>query len=138
MCDIYGDGDRRSGVYTLCVCVYDQVFTLYVCMMMITGDQVARYTELNYLKPVTDVAYHPRDHILAICSLGENQPVLIYKYDPFSEWNIFFNGERIKIVLVGLSSMRLTGIQMSHCLRLSGMFMNKCPETVWDVAESVT
>ena len=85
MCVIYGDGDRRSGVYTLCVCVYDQVFTLYVCMMMITGDQVARYTELNYLKPVTDVAYHPRDHILAICSLGENQPVLIYKYDPFSE-----------------------------------------------------
>ena len=54
-------------------------------MMMITGDQVARYTELNYLKPVTDVAYHPRDHILAICSLGENQPVLIYKYDPFSK-----------------------------------------------------
>ena len=84
-CVIYGDGDRGSGVYTLCVCVYDQVFTLYVCMMMITGDQVARYTELNYLKPVTDVAYHPRDHILAICSLGENQPVLIYKYDPFSE-----------------------------------------------------
>ena len=78
----YDDGDRGSGVYT--VCVYDQVFTLCV-FMMITGDQVARYTELNYLKPVTDVAYHPRDHILAICSLGENQPVLIYKYDPFSE-----------------------------------------------------
>ena len=53
---------------------------------MMTGDQVARYTELNYLKPVTDVAYHPRDHILAVCSLGENQPVLVYKYDPFSKW----------------------------------------------------
>ncbi|KAL8612119.1 hypothetical protein ACOMHN_013998 [Nucella lapillus] len=49
-----------------------------------TGDQVARYTELNYLKPVTDVVYHPRDHILAVCSLGENQPVLVYKYDPFT------------------------------------------------------
>lgn len=49
-----------------------------------TGDQVARYTELNYHKPVTDVAYHPRDHILAVCSLGENHPILVYKYDPFT------------------------------------------------------
>ncbi|XP_025109171.1 jouberin-like isoform X1 [Pomacea canaliculata] len=49
-----------------------------------TGDQVARYTELNYHKPVTDVAYHPRDHIIAMCSLGENQPILVYKYDPFT------------------------------------------------------
>ena len=79
------------GVHTLCVwpgvhtlCVWPGVHTVFM-MMMITGDQVARYTELNYLKPVTDVAYHPRDHILAICSLGENQPVLIYKYDPFSK-----------------------------------------------------
>ena len=58
----------------MCVCV------------LVTGDQVARYTELNYMKPVTDVAYHPRDHILAVCCLGENQPVLLYKYDPFSEY----------------------------------------------------
>ncbi|KAK7492879.1 hypothetical protein BaRGS_00015826 [Batillaria attramentaria] len=49
-----------------------------------TGDQVARYTELNYRTPVTDVAYHPRDHILAVCSLGENHPVMVYKYDPFT------------------------------------------------------
>ncbi|XP_076440565.1 jouberin-like [Babylonia areolata] len=49
-----------------------------------TGDQVARYTELNYVRPVTDVAYHPRDHILAVCSLGENQPIFVYKYDPFT------------------------------------------------------
>ena len=37
MCVIYDDGDRRSGVYTVCVCVYDQVFTLCVFMMMVTG-----------------------------------------------------------------------------------------------------
>ncbi|KAI8787355.1 jouberin [Biomphalaria glabrata] len=47
-----------------------------------TGDQVAVYTQLNYIMPVTDVHYHPRDHMLAICSLGENQPIYIYKYDP--------------------------------------------------------
>ena len=35
----YDDGDRGSGVYT--VCVYDQVFTLCVLfMMMVTGDRV--------------------------------------------------------------------------------------------------
>ncbi|XP_071116994.1 jouberin-like [Haliotis cracherodii] len=47
-----------------------------------TGDQVARYSDLNYQRPVTDLDYHPRDHILAICSLGDNQPVLVYNYDP--------------------------------------------------------
>ena len=41
VCVIYDDGDRRSGVYTVCVCVYDQVFTLCVLfMMMVTGDRV--------------------------------------------------------------------------------------------------
>ena len=59
----------------------------------------------------------------------------------------FKMGKGIKIVLVGLSSVRLTGIWMSHCLRLTGMCVNQCPETgmcmnqcpeaVWDVAESV-
>ncbi|KAH9498473.1 Jouberin [Bulinus truncatus] len=47
-----------------------------------TGDQVAVYTQLNYNMPVTDVHYHPRDHMLAICSLGDNQPIYVYKYDP--------------------------------------------------------
>ncbi|XP_035826372.1 jouberin isoform X2 [Aplysia californica] len=47
-----------------------------------TGDQVAVYTQLNYQKPVTDVCYHPRDHMLAVCSLGSNHPVYLYKYDP--------------------------------------------------------
>ena len=49
----------------------------------------------------------------------------------------FKMGKGIKIVLVGLSSVRLTGIWMSHCLRLTGMCVNQCPEAVWDVAESV-
>ncbi|XP_062592731.1 jouberin-like isoform X1 [Saccostrea cucullata] len=47
-----------------------------------TGDQVAMFSELNYQYPVTDVEYHPRDHMMALCSLGDNQPILIYNYDP--------------------------------------------------------
>ena len=49
-----------------------------------TGDQVAVYTQLNYHGPVTDVDYHPRDHMLAVCSLGSNHPIYLYKYDPQS------------------------------------------------------
>lgn len=48
----------------------------------IVGDQVAMFSELNYQFPVTDVAYHPRDHMMALCALGDNQPILIYNYDP--------------------------------------------------------
>ncbi|XP_052095753.1 jouberin-like isoform X1 [Mytilus californianus] len=47
-----------------------------------TGDQVVMYTDLNYRNPVTDVDYHPRDHMIAMCSVGENQPIIIYNYDP--------------------------------------------------------
>ncbi|WAR23286.1 AHI1-like protein [Mya arenaria] len=46
-----------------------------------TGDQMIMYSELNYQNPVTDVHYHPRDHMVAFCSLGENHPVLVYSYD---------------------------------------------------------
>ncbi|KAK6171988.1 hypothetical protein SNE40_018397 [Patella caerulea] len=47
-----------------------------------SGDQVAKYSELNFQQPVTDIDYHPRDHIIAISSFGENQPVLLYDYNP--------------------------------------------------------
>ena len=39
------------------------------------------YSDLKYQNPVTDVDYHPRDHMIAFCSLGENHPVLLYSYD---------------------------------------------------------
>ncbi|OWF48871.1 jouberin-like isoform X4 [Mizuhopecten yessoensis] len=48
-----------------------------------TGDQVAMYSELNYRHPVTDIDYHPRDHMYAACSLGDNQPIVVYDYDPY-------------------------------------------------------
>nr|XP_006825179.1 PREDICTED: jouberin-like [Saccoglossus kowalevskii] len=46
-----------------------------------TGDQVAIYSDLGYTNPVSDVAYHPFDHMIAFCSFGENHPVQIYNYD---------------------------------------------------------
>ena len=50
-------------------------------MCIISGDQVAQYNELGYRKPVSDVDYHPHDHIVAFCSFGEHHPVILYKYD---------------------------------------------------------
>ncbi|KAI0209499.1 Jouberin [Lamellibrachia satsuma] len=46
-----------------------------------TGDQVAVYTELGYQSPVSDVQFHPHDHIVAFCAFGDNHPVLVYKFD---------------------------------------------------------
>ena len=51
----------------------------------LAGDQVAMYSELNYKEPVTDVDYHPRDHLMALCCLGPNQPILIYNYNSHSK-----------------------------------------------------
>ena len=55
--------------------------TCDVMIMYISGDQVVMYSDLKYQNPVTDVDYHPRDHMIAFCSLGENHPVLLYSYD---------------------------------------------------------
>ncbi len=46
-----------------------------------TGDQVAMYSNLGYTRPVSDVAYHPLDHMIALCGLGEGHQVLMYRYD---------------------------------------------------------
>ncbi|XP_062517863.1 jouberin-like [Corticium candelabrum] len=45
-----------------------------------SGDQVAVYSDLGFGRPVSDVAFHPHDHMAAFCSFGDNQPILIYKY----------------------------------------------------------
>ena len=42
---------------------------------------MASYKELGYKSPVTDVDFHPHEHMVAFCSYGENHPVLVYKYD---------------------------------------------------------
>ncbi|XP_064624696.1 jouberin-like isoform X2 [Lineus longissimus] len=47
-----------------------------------TGDQVAMYSELSYSHAVSGVDFHPHDNIVAFCSYGEQQPVLVYTFDP--------------------------------------------------------
>ena len=42
---------------------------------------MASYNDLGLASSVSCVAFHPHDHIVAFCSLYEDSPVLIYKYD---------------------------------------------------------
>ncbi|XP_071808073.1 jouberin-like isoform X3 [Asterias amurensis] len=46
-----------------------------------TGDQIAVYSSLGYKFPVTDVDYHPHEHMVAFCSRGEGHPIQVYVYD---------------------------------------------------------
>lgn len=47
-----------------------------------TGDLVSVYTSFGYHHAVSDVQFHPLDHIIAFCSFGVSHPVLVYHYDP--------------------------------------------------------
>lgn len=42
---------------------------------------MAMYSELSFGTPVCDVDFHPHDHAVAFCSFGDDQRVLIYKFD---------------------------------------------------------
>ncbi|RXN00136.1 Jouberin [Acipenser ruthenus] len=44
-------------------------------------DQVAVYSELCYSSPLRDVAFHPHEHMVALCAFGPNLPVHVYLYD---------------------------------------------------------
>ncbi|XP_032238499.2 jouberin isoform X2 [Nematostella vectensis] len=46
-----------------------------------TGDIVSIYTSLAYEHAVSDVDFHPLDHLIVFCSFGNSQPVLVYKYN---------------------------------------------------------
>ncbi|GAB6023618.1 Jouberin, variant 2 [Chamberlinius hualienensis] len=48
----------------------------------VIGDQVAVYHDLPFQSTIHCVIYHPFDHILAMCSYGNNIPVTLYNYDP--------------------------------------------------------
>ncbi|KAK3744974.1 hypothetical protein QZH41_008499, partial [Actinostola sp. cb2023] len=46
-----------------------------------TGDLVSVYTSLTYENAVSDIDFHPMDHMIVFCSFGNSQPILVYKYD---------------------------------------------------------
>ena len=50
-------------------------------VFVITGDLVYTYLSLGYRNPVTDVAFHPFENMVAFCSYGENHLMKIYMYD---------------------------------------------------------
>ncbi len=64
--------------------------TKIYCWNVSTGDQVATASiNLNYIKPVRDINFHPYDHMIAFCSFETNAPVYVFKFNPESE-NFFF------------------------------------------------
>jgi len=50
-------------------------------IFVVTGDLVYTYFSLRYHNPVTDVAFHPFDNMVAFCSYGESHLVKMYTYD---------------------------------------------------------
>ncbi|XP_057305482.1 jouberin-like [Hydractinia symbiolongicarpus] len=47
-----------------------------------TGDHVFTYKDLNIIKAVADIHFHPHDNFIAFCCYGNGEPVVIYSYDP--------------------------------------------------------
>ena len=50
-----------------------------------TGEQIYVYKRMGIKEGVSDVIFHPKDHILAFASFGTSQPILLYHYEPGSE-----------------------------------------------------
>jgi len=48
---------------------------------VVAGDLVYTYLSLGYRNPVTDVAFHPFDNMVAFCSYGESHLIKIFTYD---------------------------------------------------------
>ena len=78
MCKISG---QRSffGKHAYCTAII--LHRNYFSFNVISGDLVSVYTSLGYHHAVSDVQFHPLDHIIAFCSFGDSHPVLVYHYD---------------------------------------------------------
>ena len=61
------------------------VDTKIYCWNVATGDQVATASiQLNYIKPVRDINFHPYDNFIAFCSFEPNASAYIFKFNPES------------------------------------------------------
>ena len=49
-----------------------------------TGSVVHLYDKLGFSAAVTDVKFHPFDHIIAFTSLGDNHPVALWSFEELS------------------------------------------------------
>lgn len=68
---------------------------------------MAVYSELSFMSPLRDVAFHPHEHMVSFCAFGQNQPILVYIYDYkgtvqtlFVHIHVFFNLFLVVICLV--------------------------------------
>ena len=73
----------------------------------ISGDLVSVYKSLGYHHAVSDVQFHPLDHIIAFCSIGDSHPVLVYHYDPkgLFQRNMLYHVHTWLYLLVGTWKM---------------------------------
>ena len=56
------------------------IIFLFLCFV---GDRLYTFRDLGYLKPVTDITFHPQDNFIAFGCYGEGgHPVYTYSYDP--------------------------------------------------------
>ena len=75
---------------SVCLCVYLLIICLYLLpcdavkdkkVYFVAGDLVYTYLSLGYRNPVTDVAFHPFENMVAFCSYGESHLIKIFTYD---------------------------------------------------------
>lgn len=52
-----------------------------VSLVVLSGDQVAVYSELCYRTALHGVAFHPHENMVAFCAYGQTQPIHVYLYD---------------------------------------------------------
>ena len=57
-----------------------------VGLVVLSGDQVAVYSELCYRTALHGVAFHPHENMVAFCAYGQSQPIHVYLYDRKGLW----------------------------------------------------
>ncbi|XP_075243759.1 jouberin-like [Convolutriloba macropyga] len=46
-----------------------------------TCETVCLYKDLGFTSSISDICYHPFEHLVAFCAIGTNQPVVLFSYD---------------------------------------------------------
>ena len=58
-------------------------YVIIVSLLYFIGDKLDTYRDLGYLKPVTDITFHPHDNFIAFgCYVEGGHSIYIYSRDP--------------------------------------------------------
>lgn len=71
--------EKPVGLTVFCIVAAASCFVL-------SGDQVAVYSELCYPTALHGVSFHPHENMVAFCAFGQSQPVHVYLYDRKGLW----------------------------------------------------